>query len=54
MKAKSIRLVDVAKAAGVSQGTASNCFNRPDLVRPELREKVEDCARELGYRGPDP
>ena len=54
MKTKSVRLVDVAKAAGVSQGTASNVFSRPELVRPELREKVEGCARELGYRGPDP
>ncbi|MCX5496101.1 LacI family DNA-binding transcriptional regulator [Kaistia dalseonensis] len=49
-----IKLSDVAKAAGVSQGTASNVFNRPQIVRPEVREKVEAVARELGYSGPDP
>jgi DNA-binding LacI/PurR family transcriptional regulator len=48
------RLVDVAKAAGVSRGTASNVFNNPELVRPRLRQRVEAAARELGYLGPDP
>lgn len=45
---------DVAKAAGVSQGTASNVFSRPNLVREEVRERVRATARELGYAGPDP
>ncbi|HZP19117.1 MAG TPA: LacI family DNA-binding transcriptional regulator [Bauldia sp.] len=49
-----VRLADVARAAGVSQGTASNAFNRPDIVRPELRAKVEAAALSLGYAGPDP
>jgi DNA-binding LacI/PurR family transcriptional regulator len=49
-----VKLSDVAKAAGVSQGTASNAFNRPDIVRAEVREKVEAAARALGYAGPDP
>ncbi|MFC0285703.1 LacI family DNA-binding transcriptional regulator [Kaistia hirudinis] len=49
-----IKLSDVAKAAGVSQGTASNVFNRPQIVRPEVRERVEAAARALGYAGPDP
>lgn len=40
------RLRDVAALAGVSQGTASNAFNRPELVKPELRR--------LGYQGPAP
>jgi len=48
------RLADVAEAAGVSQGTASNVFAKPDLVRPEVRERVEEVARSLGYHGPDP
>lgn len=51
---QSIKLADVAKAAGVSQGTASNVFNRPDIVREEVRERVEEAARALGYAGPDP
>jgi DNA-binding LacI/PurR family transcriptional regulator len=49
-----VRLLDVAKAAGVSRSTASNVFNSPDMVRPKLRERVETAARELGYLGPDP
>lgn len=48
----SIKLRDVAKAAGVSQGTASNVFNRPEVVRQEVRERVHAVAKELGYAGP--
>jgi DNA-binding LacI/PurR family transcriptional regulator len=48
------RLIDVAKAAGVSRSTASNVFNNPGIVRANLRRKVEEAARELGYLGPDP
>ncbi len=47
-------LDDVGRAAGVSRGTVSNVFNRPELVRPELRERVEAAAKALGYGGPDP
>jgi DNA-binding LacI/PurR family transcriptional regulator len=49
-----IRLADVARAAGVSLGTASNVFAHPERVRPEVRERVEAAAQELGYAGPDP
>lgn len=48
------RLIDVAKAAGVSRSTASNVFNNPEMVRPKLRLRVEAAARDLGYLGPDP
>jgi DNA-binding LacI/PurR family transcriptional regulator len=48
------KLSDVARAAGVSQGTVSNVFNRPELVREEVRKRVLEVAAELGYRGPDP
>lgn len=51
---KPLRLIDVAKAAGVSRSTASNVFARPDRVRPAVRAHVEDVARKLGYAGPDP
>src|SRR5256886_4511830 len=54
MKKRIVKLADVAKAAKVSQGTASNVFNRPELVRPEVRERVEASARRLAYSGPDP
>jgi DNA-binding LacI/PurR family transcriptional regulator len=48
------RLIDVARAAGVSRSTASNAFNSPELVRPGVRARVEAAARSLGYAGPDP
>ena len=48
----SIKLKDVAKAAGVSQGTASNVFSKPEVVREEVREHVLAVAKELGYAGP--
>jgi lambda repressor-like predicted transcriptional regulator len=49
---KSVKLRDVAKAAGVSQGTASNAFSRPEIVREEVREHVLKVAKDLGYSGP--
>ena len=51
---KPIRLADVAKAAGVSHGTASNVFSHPEIVREEVRERVKAAADALGYTGPDP
>lgn len=50
---KATKLADVAKAAGVSIGTASNAFNRPEIVRDEILERVRRTAREIGYSGPD-
>jgi DNA-binding LacI/PurR family transcriptional regulator len=44
----------VAKEAGVSHGTASNVFSRPEIVRDEVRERVFAAAQKLGYAGPDP
>lgn len=40
---------DVAAAAGVSLGTVSNVMNRPDLVAPQTRERVEAAIAELGF-----
>lgn len=48
-----VKLADVARAAGVSQGTASNVFSRPEVVREEVRERVLGVAKDLGYNGPD-
>ena len=49
-----VKLVDVARAAGVSRSTASNVFNSPEKVRQAVRERVERIAAEMGYLGPDP
>ena len=52
---RTARLADVAKAAGVSQGTVSNVFSRPELVRQEVRGHLwKAIATSIGYRGPDP
>src|SRR3954451_7323764 len=48
------RLRDVAERAAVSIGTASNAFNRPEMLSESLRDRVAKAARELGYSGPDP
>ncbi|OLR89774.1 LacI family transcriptional regulator [Actinokineospora bangkokensis] len=38
----------------MSRTTVSNAYNRPDQLSPELRRRVLDTARRLGYPGPDP
>jgi LacI family transcriptional regulator len=40
---------DIAAAAGVSQATVSNVLNRPDLVAPATRTRVEEVIRERGF-----
>ncbi|MFC0529574.1 LacI family DNA-binding transcriptional regulator [Phytohabitans kaempferiae] len=47
-------LQTVADQVGVSRSTVSNAYSRPDQLSPELREKIFDAARELGYSGPNP
>ena len=39
----------VAAAAGVSLGTVSNVLNRPGLVSPGTRERVERAMADLGF-----
>src|SRR4051812_14717709 len=47
-------LREVAEQAGVSIGTASNAFNKPGALSPELLQRVQAAADRLGYAGPDP
>jgi DNA-binding LacI/PurR family transcriptional regulator len=47
-----VKLADVAREAGVSKGTASNVFSRPEVVRGEVREHVLATAKAMGYGGP--
>jgi DNA-binding LacI/PurR family transcriptional regulator len=49
-----VRLRDVAEHAGVSVGSASQAFGRPELVSDEVRKRVLAAAEALGYPGPDP
>jgi DNA-binding LacI/PurR family transcriptional regulator len=47
-------LESIARQLGVSKMTISNAYNRPDQLSPELRERILEVARELGYPGPNP
>jgi DNA-binding LacI/PurR family transcriptional regulator len=47
-------LASLAAELGVSRTTVSNAYNRPDQLSAELRKRVLDTARRLGYPGPDP
>jgi DNA-binding LacI/PurR family transcriptional regulator len=49
-----VTLKQIAADVGVTPMTVSNAFNRPDQLSVELRERILDHARELGYAGPDP
>ncbi|MCW2821969.1 MAG: Transcriptional regulator, LacI family [Marmoricola sp.] len=44
-----VSVLDVARFAGVSQGTVSNVLNHPDRVSPARRQAVEDAIRTLGF-----
>ena len=46
-------LQTVADAVGVSRSTVSNAYSRPDQLSTELRERILEAARQLGYAGPD-
>lgn len=45
-----ITIRDVARAAGVSIGTASRVLNDKQTVRPEIRTRVQQAITSLGYR----
>lgn len=47
--ARIVGIKDVAQHAGVSVGTVSNVINRPDLVAPETRDRVQAVIDRLGY-----
>jgi DNA-binding LacI/PurR family transcriptional regulator len=47
-------LQTVADAVGVSRSTVSNAYSRPDQLSPDLRQRILDTARRVGYAGPDP
>ncbi len=48
-----VTLQSIAEELGVSRTTVSNAYNRPDQLTAELRSRILDTARRLGYGGPD-
>ena len=47
-------LQSIADELGVSRSTVSNAYSRPEQLSAELREKILETARRLGYPGPNP
>lgn len=45
-----VTMADIAAAADVSKITVSRALNGSALVRPEVRERIEQTATRLGYR----
>ena len=50
MATKSVRLIDLARAANVSIATASQVMNGSGRVAEGTRERVLETARRLDYR----
>ena len=46
---RSAGIRDVASLAGVSTATVSRFFNEPSSLRPDMRMRVDNAVRELGY-----
>ncbi len=44
-----VRLEDVARQAGVSTASVSRALNTPNLVSPELRERITQATRDLQW-----
>ncbi|HRO14091.1 MAG TPA: LacI family DNA-binding transcriptional regulator, partial [Paracoccus sp. (in: a-proteobacteria)] len=50
---RNVSIADLARAAGVSKTTVSHAFSGKRPVDPETRSRIEQLARQLGYR-PNP
>ncbi|WP_288381734.1 LacI family DNA-binding transcriptional regulator [uncultured Acinetobacter sp.] len=48
-KKASVSVIDVARAANVSVATVSRSFNNPEVVKPEVRERILEIAVNMGY-----
>lgn len=44
-----VSMKEVAAEAGVSVGTVSNVLNRPEIVAPQTRNRVNTAIKELGF-----
>jgi len=49
MKHKSIGIRDVARLAKVSTATVSRTLNNPELVKPDMRARIDAAIAKLGY-----
>jgi LacI family transcriptional regulator/LacI family repressor for deo operon, udp, cdd, tsx, nupC, and nupG len=44
-----VSIKDIARAAGVSYSTVSRALHDSPLIRPEVRQRIQDLARRMGY-----
>jgi LacI family transcriptional regulator len=49
LERRSVGLREVAQAAGVSTATVSRAINSPEMVSPELRGRIAEAVRVLGW-----
>ena len=49
-KGKGVRLIDVARHAGVSMKTVSNVVHNYQHVTPQMRGRVQEAIEQLGYK----
>lgn len=48
-KRSQVTITDIARHVGMTNMTVSRALNKPEMVKPETREKILSAARELGY-----
>ncbi|UAB73876.1 LacI family DNA-binding transcriptional regulator [Vibrio sp. SCSIO 43132] len=48
-KKGNVTIIDIAEKANVTNITVSRAFNKPELVKPETRERILAIAREMNY-----
>lgn len=52
MRNVGVTMKEVAAAVGVSVASVSNAYNRPEKLSEEVRRRILEAGRELGYSGP--
>ncbi|MCS6825083.1 MAG: LacI family transcriptional regulator [Caldilinea sp.] len=46
---RAVSIQDIAEAAGVSHSTVSRALHNSELISPEVRQRIQQLAREMGY-----